>query len=246
MKKNVKKFNKRLRQEVNFESLGFQDFEHDDFFYSWELHRESREKVDYLRYTFSRDKWKDEMFLHPPKSSIIFQKVNQILMSLDNKQPNNNVFEPTIIELPDFDKKGTGNYYDIAKLLFVKNKIVNEEIFKEALALFKEQLATTVLPFFDKIQTLQQVNDEILEKVDWNTYNKYISGESGAKVLIIMKLCNNPRYEAYKQRSDELIAEQLKDPNYAQYTGILQNQQIIMDEVYNYLESNKYLDVIDE
>ncbi|MDZ7933820.1 MAG: hypothetical protein U5M51_02365 [Emticicia sp.] len=97
---------------------------------------------------------------------------------------------------------------------------------------------------FDKIRTLQQVNDEILERVDWNTYNKYISGETGAKVLIIMKLCNNPRYEAYKERSDNLIAEQLNDPNYTPYIDILKNQQIIMDEVYNYLESGKYLELI--
>jgi hypothetical protein len=161
-------------------------------------------------------------------------------MSLDNKQPNYNLFEPTIIELPDFDKKGTGNYYDISKLLFVKNKIVDEKIFKESLALFKEQLATTVLPFFDKIQTLQQVNDEILEKYDWLEWSNYISGQTMFKALIIMKLCNNAaKYRDfslfYKERINNAIQE-----GKIEYQDLFNTLVALLD----YLDSGKYLEVI--
>lgn len=245
MEQNVKRFNKLLRNIVNFEDLGFKSFKINNIDFWWELHRTTSHKTDRIVYGFLKDKWGDDLGFNLISTRIIFESVNKILMSVPNKGSYNfYLSDPTIIRLPNFDLEVDKYVPRFRNLLFVKDRVVNEQVFEESLELFQEQLQTTVLPFFDKIQTLQQVNDEILEKVDWNTYNKYISGEAGAKVLIIMKLCNNPRYEAYKKRSDKLIVEQLNDPKYAQYVDILQNQQIIMDEVYNYLESGKYLEEI--
>ena len=243
MKKRIIELNKTVKETINFEKHGFQLHSFSDIDFWYEYQRPMNEKIDFFNYGFMKDKWGDDTFLGAIYGRVVFPAVNKILLGLQKKSlitiQNLGEYDATVIRLPNFEIKDY--HYLLKSQEVVKNREFNENAFTEALALFQEQLLTNVLPFFDKIQTLQQVNDEILEKVDWNTYNKYISGETGAKVLIIMKLCNNPRYEAYKQRSDKLIVAQLKDPSYAQYIDILQNQQIIMDEVYNYLESSNYL-----
>jgi len=57
---------------------------------------------------------------------------------------------------------------------------------------------TYILPFCEKIPNLQAVNDEILDKVPQAEYTKYIPGKTNFKVLIIMRLCNNSKYNDFK------------------------------------------------
>lgn len=231
--------NKRILNTIKLEQRGFKLTNSNDKDFDYEYRRYSGGKVDVLNYGLYLDDSRTFCAVNVIRYRIIFPVVNNIISAATGKV----ITEETVYATPTIGMEKYTEYLYKLRDKPIPYKIFNEVSFNEALDVFQEQLETIVLPFFDKIQTLQQVNDEILEKVDWNIYNKYISGETGAKVLIIMKLCNNPRYEAYKERSDKLIAEQLNDPNYAQYTDILHNQQIIMDEVFNYLESGKYLEI---
>ena len=61
MKENVKRFNEILREKIRFQILGFQNFEKDDFFYTWKEKREVGNKIDIISYGFSKDKWEDNM-----------------------------------------------------------------------------------------------------------------------------------------------------------------------------------------
>jgi hypothetical protein len=241
MKEKIKVLHNQLRETVQFEELGFQDFEKDILFYNWKLKRDKGEKTDIVSYSFSKDKWNYEMFLHPINSFIVFEKLNKILLSVDKSNLFNcYLLEPTLIELPNFDKKNTKNYYDIAKLQFIKDRIFNEQIFEEALALFQEQLKSTALPFFDKIQTLQQVNDEILEKYEQREWTKYIFKETMFKALIIMKLCNNTdKYYEVSKSHKEIIANAIQE-GHTQY----QERYDTLIKLLDFLESGKYLEVI--
>lgn len=87
------------------------------------------------------------------------------------------------------------------------------------------------------------MNTKILDKDDFSNYYKYISGETGAKVLIIMKLCDSHKYQEYKSWSDNVIVKQLQDTLYVDYIDVLNSQQKIMDKVYNYLEAGAYKDL---
>jgi hypothetical protein len=239
MREKVNELNAQLRELVNFGQFGFKDLEQDIFFYSWKLKREISKKIDIVSYGFSKDKWGDDMFLHPINSYIVFEEVNKILLDVKNDNSSFYLHEPLIVELPNFDKKNTENYYDISRLLFIKNRTLDEQLFDKALNIFKEQLETSVLPFFDRIQTLQQINDEILEKYEWIDWNNYISGQTYFKALIILKLCNNDnKYnefkEFYKERIDKAIKEgHVEHRDY--YTFLIQ--------LLDYLESDRYLEI---
>lgn len=56
-----------------------------------------------------------------------------------------------------------------------------------------------ILPFFQKFSNLQDVNDKILNLLPKEEYANYIPGQTNFKVLIIMKLCNNSKYNDFKE-----------------------------------------------
>lgn len=241
IKQYISKFNQQLLDVVNFEQLGFQVFENDKFFYGWKLKKYINDKTDIISYGFSKDKRGYDVFLHPIRSFIVFEAVNKILLNINNQSYNFYLNDPTIIQIPGFDKKDTEYYDNISKLSFVCDRVILEEIYKEALELFKEQLETTVLPFFDKIQTLQQVNDEILEKYEPREWTKYISGETMFKALIILKLCNNEvKYQEASQSHKQIIANAIQE-GHIQY----QERYNTLLELLDYLNSGNYLEVIE-
>jgi hypothetical protein len=234
-------FNKKLRELVHFERLGFQDYENDDFFHTWKLKRENNSKTDVINYGFSKDKWEDDMFLLPIRLFIVFQQINKILIRIDKSNLYNFfLLEPTIIQFPKYNLEKDKYNYQQRDLLFVKNRVVNEQVLEKALIIFKEQLDTTVLPFFDKIQTLQDVNDEILEKVDWMEWSNYISGQATFKALIIMKLCDSEKkYQEFSQFYKERISNAIQEGK-TEYQDLYNT----LVELLNYLDKGKYLEVI--
>lgn len=244
MKKNVEIFNNRLRERVNFEKLGFQEVEYDAFSFSWKLIREKNDKIDKIIYSFSKDKWGDDLKLNSISTHIVFEKVNTILFTiLRDERYLPQWHDDTILRLPNFDLEVDKYIQQIRDLLFVKNRVVNDQIFEEALTGFQEQLKTSVLPFFDKIQTLQDVNDEILEKMNWMEWHKYISGLNGVhyfKSIIILKLCNNEKkYKEFTEMYSQLILDAINN-------GRTEVQELYntLIELLDYLDSGKYLEVI--
>lgn len=243
MKKNVEIFNKSLREQVSFEKLGFQEVEYDAFSFSWKLIRQTNDKIDKLIYSFSKDKWSDDLILHPISAYIIFEKVNAILWTISKDERYLPQWhDNTIIRLPNFDLEVDKYIHLIRDLLFVNNRVVNKQIFEKALGIFKEQLDTIVLPFFDKIQTLQDINDKILERVDWMEWHKYISGLNGVhyfKSIIIMKLCNNENgYSEFTKMYSQLLLDAINSGR--SEVQVLYNT---WQDLLEYLDSGKYLEI---
>ncbi len=58
-------------------------------------------------------------------------------------------------------------------------------------------------PFFAKFHDIKTINDKILNVVPEKDYPEWIHGKSTLKILIIMKLCGNPKYEAYKASKEK-------------------------------------------
>ncbi|OCB74407.1 hypothetical protein [Flavobacterium crassostreae] len=106
---------------------------------------------------------------------------------------------------------------------------------KEDIEIFKQNISnhvdTYIVPFFEKIPDLQAVNDEILNKLSFEEYPNFISGNCTLKVLIIMKLCQNTKYEDYKQS---------KDKDYKMYVN--QNPSMWQSSYDAFLSLTEYLD----
>lgn len=75
--------------------------------------------------------------------------------------------------------------------------INNESDFIGLVPVWKKDIEDKVLPFFDQWSDLKKINDEIIEKIPEPELPNYITGETGLKRMIIMKLCNNPNYQQY-------------------------------------------------
>jgi hypothetical protein len=244
MNENVTFFNGLLREHIGFERLGFHEVENDMYSNSWKLIRLKNDKIDKIIYSFSKDKWGDDLILHTISASIIFDSVNAILWNVLNEErylPENH--ENTIIRFPCFDQESDKYVQQIRDLVFVEKRIVNEIIFNKALGVFKEQLETSVLPFFDKIQTLQEINDEILEKCDWKEWYKYISGLHGVhyfKSIIILKLCNNEkRYNEFTEMYSNLVLDAINNGR-TELKELYHNLMVLI----NYLNNDTHLEIV--
>ena len=77
-----------------------------------------------------------------------------------------------------------------------------------------EVIGKHFIPFWEKYSNLQYINDEIIDKVDQrNLYHYFGVGLNHFKKLIIMKLCKNTQYLAYKEWLLASFEADLKEPN---------------------------------
>ena len=60
-----------------------------------------------------------------------------------------------------------------------------------------------IIPFFNKYPDITAINEKILNKVPQKDYPEWFHGKSTLKILIIMKLCNNPKYNFYKASKEK-------------------------------------------
>ncbi|MBE0393691.1 hypothetical protein [Flavobacterium sp. PL002] len=110
---------------------------------------------------------------------------------------------------------------------------------KEDIEIFKQNISnhvdTYIVPFFEKIPNLQAVNDEILNKLSFDEYPNFIPGNCTLKVLIIMKLCENTKYEDYKTL--KLLA--YKKNTETDYKNWIEDYETLQSLI-TYLDSGEY------
>ncbi|QOG88938.1 hypothetical protein HUE46_02260 [Flavobacterium columnare] len=212
--------------------------------------RENKNKTDIITYGFGYDYRKynpTTLCKESFRAGIHFKEVDRILYRiLGGKTISKDIFfysshEVTIKEIlaPDITT-------DTQHTIVFADSIIKEKELERVVAETDSFINRYYIPFFSEFQSLQDINDKILEKEEFSNYYKYIFGETGAKVLIIMKLCNSNKYQEYKKWSDNIIAKQIADPMYEDYKDILINQQATMDKLYNYLESGAYKNLLKE
>jgi hypothetical protein len=96
-------------------------------------------------------------------------------------------------------------------------------------------------PFFNKFPTLETINQEIINKVPEEDYFEWFPGASLNKIIIIMKLCNNPKYESYKSKNIKIGLQFVKQnpqmwkTKYERYLSLI-----------NFLDSGTYLKIIEK
>lgn len=115
-----------------------------------------------------------------------------------------------------------------------------------------EYLYTVYKPLWEKYSDLQVINDELIEKIPMDKLNEYISGTFfHGKILIIMKKCNNPRYEEFYRKellsfqesaNDEGIKETLR--SFKQDPELFSKHFLMFQDLYEGLESGKYLEEV--
>lgn len=63
------------------------------------------------------------------------------------------------------------------------------------------------VPMFEKFSNLKTVDEEIIKKVPHGELMNYISQPMPFKKMIIMKICNNPNYENYRDWFQDVLKE---------------------------------------
>lgn len=126
---------------------------------------------------------------------IIFQEVNELLKKFIDFGFSNEMY--TLI---NFDIK-LKHFSAIEELnSHFKNPKRDGEVLKEKILDFIDM---NIIPFFRQYPDIPSINEKILNRVSEKDYPEWIPGQSTLKILIIMKLCGNPKYEAYKASKEK-------------------------------------------
>jgi len=154
--------------------------------------------------------------------NISFKIVEDFISDLEKKYSLKNQL---IFTLGTFE---LNNKSDKAKLLQLKVEelpIVSKNL---------DEIATRILEYINyiygdymqKYSVLQTVNDELIDKVDQMQLSEYIPYQMPLKKMIIMKLCNNPKYEEYVNwldwtwEEDSKTMDITKDKDYLAYCDL--------------------------
>ncbi|OWP87141.1 hypothetical protein BWK60_05265 [Flavobacterium covae] len=215
--------------------------------------RENKKKIDIITYGIDYDCRKFNVISLSReyfRAGIHFRELDSILYTvlegriISKDTPTHSYYINHPITINEFLAPNITT--DTQHTIVFADSIIKEKELERVVAETDSFINKYYIPFFSEFQSLQDINDKILEKEEFSNYYKYIFGETGAKVLIIMKLCNSNKYQEYKKWSDNIIAKQIADPMYEDYKDILINQQATMDKLYNYLESGAYKNLLKE
>jgi hypothetical protein len=248
MKKNKLKPTNNLFQDLlNIQALGFEDkFDakllsfHDVNSY---LVRDKGEVLDKIFYGFRLSRDKSSSIWGIP-FSLVSKEVNIILDSILSKPDLSHIQKNDIILDSYADtiinkiaiNKGVDLVKEICSIRFIEDEQLNENKLRQVADLCKIYINDFMQPFFDSINSTQEINDKIIEKVEEDQWSEFFCGNTDFKTTIIMKLCNNPRYEKYSIKLKE------KMYNWATKSGIQKFQEYheIYSTLLEYLDSEEY------
>ena len=129
---------------------------------------------------------------------ISFPNVIDVLGKFTELRPN--IYEAVVVNYDLYKNKESFNkIFDELESLPLKTDLDIKEFENEII----NHVDSYILPFFERFPNAKSVNDEIFDKLDFDEFPNYISGNCTLKALIIMKMYNNPRYEEYKNKKDE-------------------------------------------
>ncbi len=173
-----------------FSSLGFIDNDYSLEEKSFSFNKPNNDVFYNLNFGYALDKNQislDGLIYSSIQSNVVDSVLNKVGLS-------NNFEKIIVLDYPEHDKKFGDSDLKVINSLPVATK----GEFDALIMIISDHISNYILPFFNKIPKLQAVNDEILNKVPEEEYAEYIPGQTNFKVLIIMKLCGNPKYESFK------------------------------------------------
>jgi len=170
-------------------NLGFESDEFSPHFYSIHFSVSDLQKTKHITLQF----FNDSLGINSLRGFIALKQVNAILEKFIDIKLNKEYCTLNNYEKKEIIQTGIKNLNDISK-----QKNTNQYSLE-----ILNHVNEIILPFFDKYPDLQSINDKILNQVPEKDYPEWIHGQSTLKILIIMKLCDNPKYEAYKASKEK-------------------------------------------
>lgn len=233
--------------ELKLHEFGFRQIEY-SFDYNTALFvHEINGKYNFLNYGYGYDyRGLDKITFSPSSfnSWISFNHVENILKKILEVN-----YSGTISTVVDFRERNFHSniltVYDRAILepslrIIFENKKIQYGTIRRMVKETYEYLSTYHFPFFERLSSLQVVNDEIIDKVPQIELGNYIPGQyMNLKKLIIMKLCDNSKYEEFKIWLNGVYEQMMKDePN--KY----EEKYLLIQSLTEYLDSGKYKELM--
>jgi hypothetical protein len=246
MKKNKLRLTNNLFQNLlNIQALGFED-KYDENLLSIDqinsyLIRDKGEILDKIFYDYhiSRDK---SCKMGGITFSIILKQVNAILNTILSKPQLIYIdriirepYEDTIIDRITIDK-GHDLVREICSVKFIENEILSKEKLGQVADLCKVYINDYMQPFFNSINTIQDINEKIINGFPEDKWGDFFRGETRFKVTVIMKLCNNSKYEAFSQTSKKMMCNLAYNKGLAEY----RDYHTLYCTLLEYLDSEEY------
>lgn len=219
---------KLLAPKIGLEAIGFKHVSYDHNLNTAFFVRSHDQKGEVISYTYGGhthgQKYSDKVFIGSlsVRYSITFNNVSSILSRFEEKQIHNDwpdLHGGTLIGHPSLSREKE-------IILFQEDKVL-EENFDLAAQRFRAHIDRHVLPFFERVNTLQIVNDEIIDRIPHSELLDYLPGKRMPWIkLIVMKLCRNPKYGEYMNwldqnyRSVDLMESSTNDAEYRKFKGL--------------------------
>ncbi len=203
MKNTIIKIERELFIEMELNCLGYNL---DSFYDYYAIYINTKKDISH-KIVYSLFPVGGKVYLSQLNYSIISRIVNTVLYSiLDN---NFNMFEDTVIDRKGFEySKLMRNDMSI---LVLEDKNVYEQNINKIAKLFKVYYSEFALPFFSGIHSLEDINNNILEKEDWKNWSDFIFGKTYFKAMIILKIVGNDEgYEKFIKMYIPRIEEGIK------------------------------------
>ncbi|AIY12651.1 hypothetical protein [Cellulophaga baltica] len=170
--------------QVELEKLGFTEFVYEPHFYSLD----ATKKFGDLTYNLTFQLLSKSISLGYVYGFILVNPVNKILKQFIPDLSDNN----ELITLKNHINGGKQE--DFKKI----NEHLKTQKTGDYIMAIMDHIKKIDLSFFNKYPTIETINQEIIDKVPEEDYFEWFPGELNFKVLIIMKLGNNLKYDAFK------------------------------------------------
>jgi hypothetical protein len=172
----------------------------------FDFYRYHEKKADFISFSYVND-YGNFLLGGNFTTCVALHEVNKILSNVINMSAIENL---TIAEFPLYNKN-----YD--SIINIENTVISTDnvdiIISELIFFFQNNF----FPFFDKVTSIQVVNDEIINKIPHMELGQYIPGKMPLKKQIIMKLCENPQYNDYIGWLEKIYLTALEDKNNIRY-----------------------------
>ncbi|MBU2951210.1 hypothetical protein KO493_10925 [Tamlana agarivorans] len=173
--------------------FGFDTSDYQPHFCSLDFKKKKNKVINHITLQF----YNDSLGINALQGRVILNEVNDILRKFVDLKVNREYETLNNFEFKNLIQK------DIKKLNSI-SKYKNKTDYSFDIL---EHIEKVVIPFFNFYPDMQTINHNILNTVPIKDYPDWIHGQSTLKILIIMRLCNNPNFDSYrKNKEKEYIA----------------------------------------
>ncbi|GAB3719391.1 hypothetical protein GCM10027592_62870 [Spirosoma flavus] len=201
----IREVDEKLVLSLDFEQFGFKHRAYDQNFNIAFFYKNDGLKTDMISYGYGGYTHRaiDTISICGSafKKWVSFPIVENILLKFTPKENiTNSTFDfinqndKTIVNHPMIEQYTSEDKFIT---LYENNNLIDSNFQKVTLEIIN-YAKLNFLPFFQKVHDLQEVNDEIIDKIPQMQLSNYIPGQfMSFKKQIIMKLCSNPSYDDY-------------------------------------------------